>query len=310
MPQGDLIRAVLFVGGIVAVYLLAGWFLLRAILKRGRLSARLLWVRRAAFALAVVGWLCVAYGYFVEPYRLEVTRVQIVSPKLKPGTRLRIVHISDLHSDDRERLEQQIPRLITRQQPDLIVYTGDTSNSPAGLARARRMFQRLAAVAPVYSVAGNWDDPGLLDGTGVQELDSRIAELQVKGNPIRIAGAAAVESDGKSPLMSLLWPQPGGKFLIVLFHRPHMIESVARLHNADLYCAGHTHGGQVALPFYGALMTLTPTGKKYEAGLYKVEDTYLYVSRGIGMESSAPPVRFWARPEITVIDVFGGAPLP
>ncbi len=310
MPTGDLIRALLFVGGVAGVYLLAGWFLLCAILKRGCLSARRLWLRGAVFSLAIVGMLCVAYGYLVEPYRLEVTRVQIVSRKLKPGTRLRIVQISDLHSSDHERLEPQIPRLIARQKPDLIVYTGDTSNSPAGLARAQRMFQRLAAIAPVYSVAGNWDDPGLLDGTGVQELDSRVVALQVNGNAIRIAGVAATESDGKPPLMSLLWPVPADKFLIVLFHRPHMIENVARLHNADLYCAGHTHGGQVALPFYGAIITLTPTGKKYEAGLYKVQDTYLYVNRGIGMEANALPVRFCARPEITVFDVFGGTPQP
>jgi hypothetical protein len=72
----------------------------------------------------------------------------------------------------------------------------------------------------------------------------------------------------------------------------------------DLYCAGHTHGGQVALPLYGALITFSKYGKKYEAGLYREGETWLYVNRGIGMEGgSTPRVRFWAPPEVTVIEV-------
>ncbi len=305
MPTADLIRALLFVGCVGAVYALAAWFLVKAIVQRRALPARCRWFRWAIFALGIIGLGCAAYAYYVEPYWPEVTRVQIVSFKLKPGSRLRIVQISDLHSGNQERLERQIPSLIARQKPDLIVYTGDTSNSPAGLARARRMFHRLTAIAPVYGVRGNWDDAGLLDGSGVTELDNRISEVQVSGTPIRIAGIAAQNADA---LPSLLWPIAADEFLLVLAHRPDEIENAAALHNVDLYCAGHTHGGQVALPFYGALVTLARFGKKYEAGLYKVQDTYLYVNRGIGMEASMPAVRFWARPEITVIDVFGGAP--
>ncbi|MEJ2705392.1 MAG: hypothetical protein P8Z79_23375, partial [Sedimentisphaerales bacterium] len=72
----------------------------------------------------------------------------------------------------------------------------------------------------------------------------------------------------------------------------------------DLYLAGHTHGGQVALPFYGALVTLSEYGKEYESGKYQVGTTTLYVNRGIGMEGGpVPRVRFWARPEITVFEV-------
>jgi len=72
----------------------------------------------------------------------------------------------------------------------------------------------------------------------------------------------------------------------------------------DLYCAGHTHGGQVALPFYGALVTFSKYGKRFETGLYRVGETRLYVSRGIGMEGGKiPRVRFCSRPEVTVIEI-------
>ena len=71
----------------------------------------------------------------------------------------------------------------------------------------------------------------------------------------------------------------------------------------DLFCAGHVHGGQVGLPLYGALVTLSRHGKRYEAGLYQAGPMRMYVSRGIGMEGgSAPRVRFCSRPEIAVIE--------
>jgi uncharacterized protein len=101
---------------------------------------------------------------------------------------------------------------------------------------------------------------------------------------------------------------PPGAFTILLYHTPDEILDVAATHRVDLYCAGHTHGGQVALPFYGALVTLSKFYKKYERGLHREGSTWLYVTRGIGMEGGpAPRVRFLARPEVTVIEL---APAP
>jgi predicted MPP superfamily phosphohydrolase len=96
---------------------------------------------------------------------------------------------------------------------------------------------------------------------------------------------------------------PPGVLMVFLHHYPDEIYEVAK-QQVDLYCAGHTHGGQVALPIYGALITFSRFGKRFESGLYKVEDTHLYVNRGIGMDGGfAPRVRFCARPEVTVIDI-------
>ena len=84
-----------------------------------------------------------------------------------------------------------------------------------------------------------------------------------------------------------------------------MAESLEGL-NVDLYLSGHTHGGQVRLPFYGAPVTLSRFGKKYEAGMYTSIgcETKLYVNRGIGLENKpAPKVRFLCRPEITVFEL-------
>jgi predicted MPP superfamily phosphohydrolase len=71
-----------------------------------------------------------------------------------------------------------------------------------------------------------------------------------------------------------------------------------------LFLTGHVHGGQVALPFYGAIITLSKYGKKYEKGRYDIDGKVLYVNRGVGMEGDfVPRVRFFSRPEITVFHI-------
>ncbi len=311
MADAQKIRVLLFLSFIALVYLLSLSALVRlALEKLGKIQPTMsrahLRLRRAAHTLAVMGLGCFAYAYFVEPYWLAVTQVTIQSAKLPAGTRpIRIVHISDLHSDPAPRLEDRLPDRIAQEQPDVIVFTGDAINSPTGLPVFRDCVTRLAAIAPTFAVRGNWDTGfwGKLDlfgGTGVKELNGQPTKLEVEGVPLWIGGVPVA----KTSLIATLFDNvPPNEFRLFLYHYPDEIEEAAH-QGVDLYCAGHTHGGQIALPFYGALMTLSRFDKEYEAGLYRVGDTQLYVNRGIGMEGGiAPRMRFWARPELTVIEV-------
>jgi predicted MPP superfamily phosphohydrolase len=264
------------------------------------------WFRRLILSLSCIGLLCIGYGYFIEPYRLSITRVQIKSEKLpKEAKPIRLIHISDVHSDPTPRLEKQLPETIRNEKPDLIVFTGDSINSPAGLPVFKECLANLAAIAPTYVVKGNWDSAfwshlNLFEGTGATELNGNSMTLQVQGTVLHIAGVAA-GNEGRMPQVFASLPQ--NELSIFLYHYPDLIREVAE-QQIDVYCAGHTHGGQIALPMYGALLTLSKFGKQYEAGLYKVNQTSLYVNRGIGMEGGqAPRVRFWAPPEVTVIDI-------
>ena len=304
-------RVLLFLSSIVLIYVLAVGIVIRFALHKLNLitvsdSRTQRWLRRSVLALAAAGLLCAVYGYFVEPYWLSVSHVKISSAKLPSGARpIRIVHISDLHSDPKARLEGRLPQAIAAERPDIIVFTGDSLNSPAGLPIFRACLTELAKVAPTFVVKGNWDAwywsrLNLFDGTGARELKGNAAEVNVNGVPIWIAGVGV----GDERMMDqAIASMPPDAFKIFLYHYPDLIKEVAQ-RKVDLYCAGHTHGGQVALPLYGALITFSKFGKKYEAGLYREDETWLYVNRGIGMEGGAAPrVRFWARPEVTVIEV-------
>ena len=301
MSLQERITVLLFLGIVSTIFVLAGSIVVRALVRRRRIAAR---SDQIVLVLAGIGLLCIAYG-FVEPYRLAVTHVRLSSAKLAKGTGpLRIVHISDLHSDPRPRLEERLPQVIAAEHPDLIVFTGDTINEPEGLPIFKACLTKIAAIAPTFVVKGNWDtqywqDLPLFDGTGVQELNGTSVNIHLHGVRVDIAGVGVLNELRTDRALASI---PPDAFKIFLYHYPDLMRALAD-RRVDLYLAGHTHGGQIALPFYGALMTLSWYGKKYEAGLFHDRNTWLYVNRGIGMEGGVPRVRFWAPPEVTVIDV-------
>ncbi|MHC4982515.1 MAG: metallophosphoesterase [Planctomycetota bacterium] len=311
MRFSETVVLVLFVIAVIAVYVFAAVIVLGAI--RRRLEHRKLPAsrrRRAArisiLALAVVGIACMAYGYFIEPYWLETTHVTLSSEKLAGLSRpLRIVHISDLHCEEKQRLEGRLPEVIRQIKPDVIVFTGDALNSRGGLVNLKTCMKRLAEIAPTFAVDGNMDvrrfpDTDIFADTRVRLLDGEAVKVSVDQVQINLVGGPA----GRwQTIENVLKGLKGDLFTVVLYHYPGRV-TAASGYPVDLYLAGHTHGGQVALPGYGALITLSRLGKKYESGRHPVGKTWLYVNRGIGMEGgSAPRVRFWARPEVTVIEI-------
>ena len=193
-----------------------------------------------------------------------------------------------------------IPAAVTAEQPDLVVFTGDSINEPAASRVFQETMNRLAKIAPTFAVKGNWDTSRIFEGAGAKELDGQAHRVEIRGVPIWIAGLAADNAPGLGKALNRI---PAGEFVVLLYHYPDILAEAAD-HHVDLYCAGHTHGGQVALPFYGAIITLSRFGKRYEAGLFQKDGTWMYVNRGIGMEGGfAPRVRFWAPPELTVIEI-------
>ena len=300
-----MVVAILFVGAVVAVYVLAGVVLAGRFRRTniGPLSR----YETAIIVLAGAGLLCIGYARLIEPNWLATSYVEIHSSKIPPDKRpIRIVHFSDLHTEVAPRLEGRLVKAVAAQRPDVIVFTGDSINSRQALPVFREYMTALAKIAPTFVVRGNWDVQkwsmlDLFGQTGARELNGEAVRLEIGGTPIWIGG---VPFDNDQPhLHSMLRKIPRNEFSVMLYHMPDLMPEVTAQH-IDLYCAGHTHGGQVALPLYGAFVTLSRFGKRYEAGLYHEMDTWLYVNRGIGMAGGfAPRVRFWARPELTVIDI-------
>lgn len=300
-------RVLLFAGAIGAVYAVGGVLALRLIMQRkwqrqvSRGERRL---RTMVFGAGVLGALCAGYGAFVEPYWLEVTHVEIDAERWD-GPPFRIVHLSDTHCEPEARLEDRLPAIVRREHPDLIVFTGDAVNTPRGRPIFKKFLSGISKIAPTVVVRGNWDvwywsKLDLFAETGAVEVANSAVSIPIHGRSVWVGGLTVDAEDRLRPLLS---GAPPGQLRILLHHYPDEVLRAADL-GTDLYLAGHTHGGQVALPFYGALVTLSKLGKRFESGLHRVGTTWEYTNRGIGMEGgTSPRVRFAARPEVTVIDV-------
>jgi hypothetical protein len=253
---------------------------------------------------AVLGIFCFLYAYFIEPYWLKVVHVNIETDKIKKGFVL--AQISDLHCDIKIRNEGKLVKIINKINPDIIVFTGDALNTEKALDNFQKTLKNLRPKSGKFAVRGNfyvwyWKDIDLFRGTGFIELDGKSASLANNNQCITIAGLN-VESDVKK--LRFLEKISKNCYFVLLSHYPGINEAL-KDSSVDLYLSGHTHGGQFSLPFYGALVTMSQFGKKYEAGLYELSQSrYLYVSRGIGMEAGITPrVRFFSRPEITVFHI-------
>lgn len=273
---------------------------------QGRSAAAILFAKPAivVHGLIALGFLCLLYGYFIEPRWIDVNVTTLHTAKLKEAG-FRIVQISDLHCDRKVRNEEKMVRIINDLRPDIVVATGDYLNHSLGLPHLRDSFRRLHAPLGKFAVAGNhdgeeWGQRDILEGTGFRWLDGETVIVTKGTDSIGIRGIAYDPSGfPDEPIEGF----SDDRFDVFLFHTPDLIEEVSG-RGVDLYLCGHTHGGQAALPLYGAVVTFSKFGKKYESGLYRVGDTVLYVNRGLGLEPRpAPQIRFFARPEIAVFDI-------
>lgn len=302
MKTHELIVLLIFLATIIIVYASELALLLDFILVKLKGVGKPKLFSKPAIILhifALIGIICFLYGYFIEPYWIEINTINIYTEKLK-NTTLKVVHISDLHCDKKIRNENKLPDIINPLKPDIIVFTGDTLNTPKALDTFKDVMKKIKAKIGKYAVRGNFDDwfwkkLDLFSNTGFKVLDKDKVKLVKDNETFYISG-------------EVLEDIPKNNYSILLYHYPDLIEDLKKF-NVDLYLTGHTHGGQVALPFYGAFITLSEHGKKYESGKYVVGDTILYINRGIGLEP-ALKVRFFARPEITVFNIMPKNEIP
>lgn len=306
MPLIEKLLVLVVFGGIVLVAGIEFCLLvdfLRSRFKPGRRKSAILSKPAiAVHVIAAIGLACLLYGIFIEAYWIEVNQFTVKTDKLKNAS-FRVVQISDMHCDTRMRNEEKTVEIVNSLKPDIIVFTGDAVNTRKAVGLFNDTMGALEANIAKLAISGNWSigsDSELYDGTGFEVLDGKQKVVKKDGEQIVFYGLGVWERSSKDSLLKYSLPDI---YNVFLFHTPDLVEDIEG-QNVDMYLCGHTHGGQIALPFYGAIITFSKFGKKYEAGMYEVGDTTLYTNRGLGMEGGkAPRARFFARPEIAVFDI-------
>lgn len=271
--------------------------------------------RRRAGWMATVAALALGtriYATHIEPRRLQIHR-QTVATIAADAEPLRILHLSDIQTDAVGEWERRVVDEAIALAPDLVIHTGDLLH-PIAPATVRSELPKITAElarfgdVPVVTVDGDTD--GWMDGeevAGMQLLMNRAIQLEVKGRSVSIFGLALFRSaEGARGLVEpWLADQPEGALKIVIGHRPDFALELAGL-DVDLALAGHTHGGQIRLPLFGPILTLSAVPRDWARGFRIIHDTIpLNVSAGIGAEHAAglPSIRFLCPPEMTLIEV-------
>jgi uncharacterized protein len=260
------------------------------------------WTALGAVSLAV-------YAFAVEPRWLKVTRTRVhlrSLPRAFEG--LRIALLTDLHAGEGTPMSviRRACRLAMRESPDLIAITGDlAADSAQGFDHVLRELEGLSAPLGVYAVPGNHDhavgikrwfrDVG--GHPAIHDLTNDVVMVRRDGARLCVAGVDDL-SQGQPSLREL--PPPDARDVtILLAHDPDQAERARRRYDAiDLVLSGHTHGGQVRLPFAGAIRN---PSDRYEEGLRRRPWTQVYVSRGVGTVHI--PARFLCRPEVSILEL-------
>jgi predicted MPP superfamily phosphohydrolase len=266
---------------------------------------------RVLVAFLLSGLAAGLYAFGIEPDWIEVTHHRVAAPVSPPLT---IAHLTDLHVRRLGRREKSLLAILEREKPDVVVITGDSVVDgdvlvPVGertsrftYARAGELFDRLRAPLGVFAVRGNWenlrrlrDEQGYYASHGVRLL---LNESQEVRPGVWIAGID--DPEGRPDVDEALEGIPPGAFAVALFHSPAIFDVIAG--RVPLALAGHTHGGQVRIPFVRPFWLPDNCGR-YLEGFYDDRGSKLYVSRGVG--TSVLPVRFLCRPEVAIFRIGG-----
>ena len=273
--------------------------------------------KTTAAALVAAGAAAVAAAsvpYFVKQSTdLTASHYVFRSPKVRGALEgFRITQISDLHNKEFGKDNCRLLALTEAQLPDLLVITGDLTDSyHPDLDKALDTAERLAKLAPCYYVTGNHEHrmsrekqesfyQGLED-RGVRLLRNEAVTLGL-GQSFRLLGVDC-NLARTDILRDLMAGRPESELNILLSHKPHYAKDYEKA-GVDLVLTGHAHGGQWRIPGVGGLYA---PGQgpfpKYTAGMYRLGKTVMCVSRGLG--NSSFPLRVENKPELVTVILRG-----
>jgi predicted MPP superfamily phosphohydrolase len=283
---------------------------------RKRLSRRdfLRLSRDALLSLIAAGTGSLLYASLAEPRWLDMETVDIPVAGLPESfDGFRLLQLTDFHMGgwmNRERL-REVAELIKDHTVDLVVMTGDyvfghtwTSSLDAAMDDFIAEISPLTTQTPTLAVLGNhdyWTDAEkvrvMLSQARITELRNDVYIIRKDSDAIHICGVDDIW-EGKEDLGPILDKLPPSGVAVLLAHEPDFADESAATGRFCLQLSGHSHGGQVVLPFLGPPI-LPRLGRKYPSGLYKVREMWQYTNRGVGMIE--PAIRFNCRPEITLL---------
>lgn len=279
-------------------------------------------ISRRSFLKKTIGSLLTAAGlsaggYFyagrIEPELLAIHKQKISHYGIPQGFQdFRIIQFSDTHLGFQYSLEQltKLVSKINTLKPDLLFFTGDLLDEPNKYTEVDKVIgilRKLQAPFGKFAVYGNHDHGGygsdiyknMMEQSGFTLLKNHSKQIKL-GNKESIYVLGIDDAMlGRPDIQAALKNVPNDAYKILLSHAPDLADIAAGF-NIQLQISGHSHGGQIKIPFFGALVK-PPFAEKYYEGLYTIgteKPLTLYVNRGLG--TTRLPFRFMSSPELTI----------
>lgn len=256
------------------------------------------------------------YVRLVEPRWLTVGRHEIRISKEGNPSPLRVLHLSDLHASPVVSLNfiGEAISLGLGQQPDLICLTGDfITRGYDGFEEYAKILRPLGGGVPAFACLGNHDGGlwaarrrgyrdthqvrDLLAKSGVTLLHNAAQIVRIRDWELTLVGLGDLWAGEMQPLLAFSgWPRTGKSATLALSHNPDS-KTALLPHHWDLLLCGHTHGGQVRLPFLGT--PFAPViDKRFVEGVYRWQERWIHITRGVG---NLHGVRFNCPPEVSLL---------
>ncbi|MFH1423767.1 MAG: metallophosphoesterase [Candidatus Nealsonbacteria bacterium] len=266
--------------------------------------------------------------------KLNKTDIKISSAFSKlDGTR--ILHISDLHLAGRNKRMERYFEKLGKIKSDFVMVTGDLIDNDDGIEWCLKYLKKLSPRFGIWACLGNHDKFGLsilhtlffhlmgtlkennfellgrrLKESGIQILINEKKTINVNSVPLTIIGVDApfgldrcknknMFSKKITPLRELFSNIPPKNYVVLLNHVPDLLKELGDV-KINLALCGHTHGGQIRLPFIGPLVAFSSFQRAYNKGLYNYNGYYLHVSGGLGA-SKTTSIRLFCPPEATIL---------
>ena len=241
----------------------------------------------------------------------KVNKVQYHSNKLPAGSEFTVLQISDLHNKVFGDSNEKLINTVEKSNADIIVITGDlVDRGTDNFNNVFSLIEKITAInKDIFFVSGNheWGNPyteDLLNGlrernvTILNNKNIQITEKKVTLNLVGVDDVSINKDNSKKAFSNIDQAQ----YTILLSHSPNIIEKYNDI-SADLILSGHTHGGQVRIPYIGALVTPDQGFfPKLDKGTYKVGlNQYLYIDSGLG--TSIAPIRFLNQSQLTLVKI-------
>lgn len=295
--------------GIIFFFLIAAGAGILESFDRAKKSERYGW-HVLIFVLGIC-WLVVFYGSFIEPKIITAQEYDVNIRKSYPAREIKVVVMGDFHLGpyNDEYLIENVVRKVERMKPDLILLTGDYISHKDEAVIGFAALNRLKPAYGIFAVTGNHDYLGedvesvvnTLQGYGVNFLRNTGITISAAGKDLYIAGVDDYWFGETDPTRALINKRPGQPSILIA-HNPDMVNYVPTELRFGLMVSGHTHGGQIRLPFIGSLVQPpTDLPREYSQGLHEYEGRQIFITPGLG--EVGPRARLFNPPEISVINL-------